>query len=264
VRSHRRQRDGLDQRRLHLRPQRPRADDRRPSEADVCASGVAITTTAFDWEGLSNPDFTAFTPGVNLSGTSTVGPLVAGAISLLQDYGAAAYPAGLKALILTAPHNSVLTSAGASTSHTAPDGNIGYGVLDCGAAYTYRGSVYEGQLTSSGPRYVLLRGGSLASGGRATLVWSRHVTSAGSGIPTTYYSIQDLDFYAYDESSGSQLGASASAVDPNEQLASVRPSRLRSSRSIARPPRSRPTTQRSRSRSPPSRRVPPRSSARRR
>src|SRR6185436_10578128 len=117
-------------------------------------------------------------------------------------YGAAAYPAGLKALLLT--------TADKTSPYGGPDNTWGYGALDCAGAYTYRGSVYEGQLTSTGPRYVLLRGGSLSSGRRATLVWYRQVTSNGSAIPSTYYGIQDLDLYVYDEAGGAQRGSSAS------------------------------------------------------
>ena len=184
----------------------PSSDGRQ--KPDLCGPGVNITTTAHDWE--TNSDFVSISPGTS-TGTSMVGPIVAGAYCLLQNYGAATTPEGLKALLLT--------TASAQSPYGGPDSNWGYGALDCAGAYTNRASVYEGQLTSSGPRYVLLRGGSLASGGRATLVWNRQVTSAGSNTPTTYYGIQDLDLYVYDESSGSQLGSSASTVNPNEQVA---------------------------------------------
>jgi hypothetical protein len=199
----------------------PTTDGRQ--KPDICGSGVNITSCAFNWEngtqGDTSNDFTSFTPGVANSGTSTVGPLVCGAIALLQDYGAAAYPAGFKALLLSTTRPTLLTSSGSSTSYTAPDNCIGYGLLDCAGAYTYRGSVYEGALTSSGPRFVLLRGGALAANGRATLVWSRQVAySGGTNIPSTYYPIQDLDLYAYSESTGAQVGSSASTVDPNEQV----------------------------------------------
>jgi hypothetical protein len=184
----------------------PTSDGRQ--KPDLCAPGVNITTTAHDWE--SNPDFVTISPGTS-TGTSMVGPIIAGAYCLLQDYGAASTPEGLKALLLT--------TAGNQSPYGGPDSNWGYGALDCAGAYTYRGSVYEGQLTSTGPRYVLLRGGSLSAGGRATLVWNRHVTSNGANTPTTYYGIQDLDLYAYDESDGSQIGSSTSTVNPNEQIA---------------------------------------------
>jgi hypothetical protein len=183
----------------------PTSDGRQ--KPDLCAPGVNITTTAHNWEG-SNPDFVTVSPGTT-TGTSVVGPIIAGAYCLLQDYGAATTPQGLKALLVATANNQ--------SPYAGPDSNWGYGSLDCAGAYTYRGSVYEGQLTSTGPRYVLLRGGSVASGGRATLVWNRQVTSAGSNTPTTYYGIQDLDLYVFDESSGSQVGSSTSTVDPNEQ-----------------------------------------------
>jgi len=112
---------------------------------DLCGPGVNITTTEYNWEG-SNPDF-----GTSLNGTSNVPPFVAGAYSLLQDAGAAAYPAGLRALLLT--------TAGNQSPYGGPSYSWGYCALDLAGAYTYRASVYEGQLTSSGPRYVLLRGG---------------------------------------------------------------------------------------------------------
>lgn len=184
----------------------PTSDGRQ--KPDLCAPGVNITTTAHDWE--TNADFVSISPGTT-TGTSMVGPIIVGAYCLLQDYGAASTPEGLKALLLT--------TAGNQSPYGGPDSNWGYGALDCAGAYTYRASVYEGQLTSTGPRYLLLRGGSLASGGRATLVWNRHVTSNGANTPTTYYAIQDLDLYVYDESSGSQVASSTSTVNPNEQAA---------------------------------------------
>jgi hypothetical protein len=170
---------------------------------DLCGPGVNITTTEYNWEG-SNPDF-----GTSLNGTSNVAPFVAGAYSLLQDAGAAAYPAGLRALLLT--------TAGNQSPYAGPNNSWGYGALDLAGAYSYRASVYEGQLTSGGSRFALLRGGSMAAGKRATLVWSRHVTSAGASTPTTYYGIQDLDLYVYDESSGTQLASSTSTLNPTEQ-----------------------------------------------
>jgi len=180
----------------------PTGDGRQ--KPDLCGPGINITTTEYNWE-------TASSFGTSLSGTSNVTPMVAGAYALIEDAGAAVYPAGMKALLLTTTRNT--------SPYGGPDNSWGYGALNCGAAYTYRASVYEGSLTSSGPRYVLLRGGALASGGRATLVWSRHVTSAGASTPTTYYPIQDLDLYVYDGVGGSQLGYSGSTIDTNEQVA---------------------------------------------
>lgn len=184
----------------------PTSDGRQ--KPDICAPGVNITTTAHDWE--TNADFVTISPGTS-TGTSMVGPIVAGGYCLLQDYGAATTPEGLKALLLTTAANQ--------SPYGGPDSNWGYGALDLGGAYTYRGSVFEGSLTSTGPRYVLLRGGAVSAGGRATLVWNRQVTSNGANIPTTYYTPQDLDLYAYDESDGSQVGSSTSTVNPNEQIA---------------------------------------------
>lgn len=181
----------------------PTSDGRQ--KPDFCGPGESITTAEYNWEG-SNADF-----GTSISGTSNVPPLVAGVYTLLQEYGAAAYPAGLNALLLT--------TADQTSPYGGPNSTWGFGALDCGAAYTYRNSVFEGELTSGGPQFVLLRGGSLASGGRATLVWNRHVTSIGSSTPTTYYGIQDLDLYVYDESDGTELGSATSTVDPTEQAA---------------------------------------------
>ncbi len=181
----------------------PTDDGRR--KPDLSAPGEYIMSCNTNWEG-SSPNF------VEMNGTSMAAPHVAGACAVLLDYGAAAYPEGLKALLIG-------TCAHTSPYNTSPDDRWGFGAVDLGRAYTYRASVVEGTLAASGPRYVFLRPGSLSAGGRVTLVWNRHVASNGSSAVTSYQSLLDLDLYVYDETSGASLGASDSSVDSVEQVA---------------------------------------------
>jgi serine protease AprX len=180
----------------------PTSDGRR--KPDIAAPGEYIKSCAHNWEG-SNPNF------VDMSGTSMAAPHVAGGMAILLDYGAAAYPEGLKALL-------VGTAAHTSPYGTSPGNAWGYGALDLGRAYAYRASVKEGTLASSA-NYVFLRVGSLSTGGRITLTWNRHVLSNGTSAVTTYYALTDLDLYAYDESTNASLGSSTSSVNNVEQVA---------------------------------------------
>ena len=180
----------------------PTSDGRR--KPDLAAPGENITSCSATWEG-NGPDF------VSLSGTSMASPHVAGSFALLLDAAATWAPEGLKALLLTTARNT-------SPAPTSPDDNWGWGGLALGAAYTARASVAEGSLTASGPSYQLYRLGSLASNGRVTLAWNRHVMSNGSSAPSSASSLVDLDLYLFDESSGLSAGQSTSSVNPVEQL----------------------------------------------
>jgi hypothetical protein len=181
----------------------PTYDGRRKPE--ISAPGSNITSCSNTWEG-SGADF------VGKSGTSMATPHAAGAMALLFDYGTSWSPEALKALLVT-------TSRNTSPAPTSPDNNWGWGGMDLAAAYTNRTSVCEATLTSSGPAFALLSGGSLASGGRVTLAWNRHVASNNSSAPTTSYSLLDLDLTVYDAASGNSLGSSTSSVNPVEQVA---------------------------------------------
>jgi subtilisin family serine protease len=181
----------------------PTTDGRR--KPDLCSPGGGIMSANYAWEG-SAADFVSF------SGTSMASPMTAGAVAILQDYGAASTGPGFRALLLgTTKHSSPYA--------TTPGNTWGYGAIDLGAAYSYRASVREGTLTASGPQFALLRGAALASGARVTLCWNRHVVKNGASIPSVYYSPLDLDLYVYDESSGASLGSSTSSIENCEQVA---------------------------------------------
>ncbi|MCE9634116.1 MAG: S8 family serine peptidase [Planctomycetes bacterium] len=181
----------------------PTLDGRR--KPDVSAPGSNIASCSSSWEGAAS-DF------ISASGTSMAAPQVAGSFALLLDYGAAAFPEGIKALLMTTCRNT-------SPCPTTPDDNWGAGGLDLAAAYTYRNAVLEDSIFASGnPRFELVNVGSLASGGRVTAAWMRAVTSNAASAPTTYSALVDVDLYVYDEASGTQLGSSVSSVDSTEQV----------------------------------------------
>jgi serine protease AprX len=181
----------------------PTFDGRR--KPDISAPGSNIMSCSNTWEG--NPaDFVAF------NGTSMASPHGAGAMALLLDYGTSWSPEALKALLVT-------TSRNTTPAPSTPDNNWGWGGMDLAAAYTNRASVAEATLTSSGKPFALLSGGALASGGRVTLAWNRHVSSNNSSAPTTSWSLLDLDLTVYDAATGASLGSSTSSVNSVEQVA---------------------------------------------
>lgn len=180
----------------------PTNDGRRKPE--VSAPGTNINSCSSSWEG-SGGDFVSYT------GTSMASPHVAGALALLLDYGTSWAPEALKALLVT-------TATNTSPAPVSPDDNWGYGGLDLAAAYSCRASVAESTLTSSGSRYVLVRTGTIASGGRVSIAWNRHTISNNSSAPATRYALLDLDLAVYDGSSGASLGTSTSSVNTVEQV----------------------------------------------
>jgi subtilisin family serine protease len=165
---------------------------------DVAAPGAYITSANDDWEG-GTPDYVAYT------GTSMAAPHVAGAAALLMDRGIVS-PMAVKALLIN------------SAEDLGPPGwdiSYGWGYIDL--IHLDSGYEYFSGSTAASPAYQLYVGPS-TSGDTATLVWHRRAVYADDSYPSTYYSLTDLDLYAYNEVSDGSLDESYSAVDNVEQV----------------------------------------------
>jgi serine protease AprX len=178
----------------------PTYDGRR--KPDITAPGSSITSCNSEWESQAN--------FVTFDGTSMACPHVAGAASILFDYAATWSPEGMRALLLGTARN-------AAPYNTTPDSSWGHGGLDLAAAYAARASVAEGTIVATDAPYRLFRTGSLASGGRVTLAWNRHVISNGASAPLYARDLTDLDLYVYDEATGLPVVEASSSVNNTEQ-----------------------------------------------
>src|SRR5881628_2185970 len=176
----------------------PTADGRL--KPDISAPGVDITSTYAFWE--TGPDFVSF------SGTSMATPHVAASIILLMNGIGSTFPPRYKALLLNTAEDK--TPAG-------PDTAYGWGYIDLAAAYAARNNVREGNVTGGATHYVFYRGAA-TPGDRATLVWNRHAVYLPGQVPTTFYPLNDLDLYAYNEADGSRMASSTRTVDNVEQV----------------------------------------------
>lgn len=136
-------------------------------------------------------------------------PHAAGALAILQDYGVAAYPWGLKALLLA-------TASAPWGVTTGPDNTWGAGRMNLSGAYTSRASLYEGRLTPSGSQAVFVKFGALDFGDRIALTWPRRVDDDGAEEPTTYHAAPDLDLFVYVENDRQAGSSSRSSVDTVE------------------------------------------------
>jgi len=186
----------------------PCADGRR--KPDLCAPGVGIISTAWNWE--TSNDFISF------SGTSMATPHVAGGMALLLSYATSWRPDAVKALLSNSCHNTSPVSG-------APSSSWGCGELDLAQAYSERTHVVTPTaFTSSGVTAHYYKLGSLAAGARQTIAWNRAATYFGgspSGGGGSALSLVNLDLRLYDGSSGSQVAASASTVDSVEQTSNA-------------------------------------------
>jgi hypothetical protein len=132
-------------------------------------------------------------------------PHVAGAAALLMDRGIVS-PMAIKALLIN-------TAEDLGTSGW--DNAYGWGYIDLNhldAGWNQ----FPGTIGPS-PAYQLYSGPA-ASGDTATLVWHRRAVYAGDSYPSTYYTLTDLDLYAYDEDTNTSLDSSYSAIDNVEQV----------------------------------------------
>ena len=171
---------------------------------DIVAPGTNIVSTNYAWEGFFSPDF------VSMSGTSMAAPHVAASVLLLMHERGKVQPAVYKALLL-----NTADDWGAA----GPDSTYGWGYIDLWEAYFNRADVHQGSV-SANPRTSLFYRGPIFAGEKATLVWNRHATYAGSDYPSEYYPLNDLDLYAYSEIDNSLVGSSVSSVNNVEQIVS--------------------------------------------
>src|SRR5437867_6475 len=168
---------------------------------DISAPGVNIMSTYAFWEG-GNPDF------IDASGTSMATPHVAASVILLMNGIGSNFPPRYKALLLNTAEDR---------APAGPDTAYGWGYIDLAAAYAARNNVREGNVTGGATHYVFYRGAATA-GDRATLVWNRHATYLAGTYPMTYYPLNDLDLYAYNEADGFRTASFTRTVDNVEQV----------------------------------------------
>jgi subtilisin family serine protease len=170
---------------------------------DLAAPGTAIKSTNDDWEDLLTYDF------VEMSGTSMAAPHVAGAVALMLN-AKVPYAEAIKAVLINTAEDKGAVEW---------DPEWGWGYVDLSRAYTNRGNYKVGQVQPSPqPGHAeFYKGSTVGNPGKATLVWSRH---AGSSFACPYGPniLNDLDLYAYGESSGARLDRSYSSVDNVEQV----------------------------------------------
>jgi len=183
----------------------PTGDGRQ--KPDITAPGVAITSARNTWEG-SNNDFRTW------QGTSMATPHVAGAMALLLDYNAALDPETLKALLLnSARHTTPVPSTPGST--------WGFGAIDLAQAFTDRAFTASGTFTTSGADFDLYRAGSLTSGDRLTLAWSRAASFSslgrGQGAGSALTEI-DLDLQILNVANETVTASATSTTENVEQV----------------------------------------------
>lgn len=166
---------------------------------DIAAPGVSIASTDNSWE--TTHDF------VSYSGTSMAAPHVAGALALLLDYGVYE-PMVQKAILINTAEDR-----GDPDWDTA----YGWGYIDLDHAYFHRGDWFSDDVQATDPDYKLYKGHFYA-GETATLVWNRRAAYAGSGHPSTYYDLSDLDLYLYDETNNDRIDLSTWSEENVEQV----------------------------------------------
>lgn len=166
---------------------------------DIAAPGVSIHSTDNSWE--TTHDF------VSYSGTSMAAPHVAGALTLLLDSGIYE-PLAQKALLLNTAEDM---------GDPGWDAAYGWGYIDLDHAYFHRDDWFSDQVQATDPDYKLFKG-SAYSDDTATLVWNRRAAYAGSGYPSTYYDLSDLDLLLYDETDNSLIDSSMYVDENVEQV----------------------------------------------
>ena len=167
---------------------------------DITAPGTLITSANAFWE--TQADFVAF------SGTSMATPHVAASLLLLMDKMGLLFPPMYKALLLNTADD---------WGSSGPDNTYGWGYLDLWEAEFNSPDVYDGYV-DDGPVDYQFYGGPIFATETATLVWNRHVEYAGSDYPITYWGLNDLDLYAFNELNNSLIDASFSIANNVEQV----------------------------------------------
>ncbi|MBI2579264.1 MAG: S8 family serine peptidase [Candidatus Aenigmarchaeota archaeon] len=166
---------------------------------DIAAPGSSIISAYNIWE--TTDDF------VGASGTSMATPHVSGAVALVLNYkGLKWNPIAIRALMLNSAKNATFSDRRA----------FGWGVMDLGEAYAQRNNVVLDNITEGAVKFYKIT--NMSAGNKATLEWNRHVVYNGANSPTTYYSLNDLDIYIYNESANTQISRSITGVENTEQV----------------------------------------------
>jgi hypothetical protein len=147
-----------------------------------------------------------------MSGTSMSTPHVAAAALLLMDGMGAAFSLVYKALLLNSADD--MGTAGGDNIH-------GWGSMNLQDAYRDRNKVFDDYVEDGAQGYTFFKG-PVNIGEKGTIVWSRHVTHNGANFPVSYYALNDLDLYAYNELNNLFLDSSTSAVNNVEQVVARR------------------------------------------
>ncbi len=165
---------------------------------DIAAPGQYIYSTNNKWE--SESDF------VSMSGTSMATPHITGAVVLAMDMMGTYSPRSVKALLLnTAQSNGTFSDKSA----------YGWGYVDMAHAYAHRYNVFSSYVYENGD-YKLYKG-HMDAGEKATMVWNRHASYNGD-YPSTYYSLNDLDIYLYNQDTNGLLDYAVSSIENVEQV----------------------------------------------
>ena len=167
---------------------------------DIIAPGTNIRSANNRWETQS--DF------VDKSGTSMATPHIAASVLLLMDHRGKVFPPIYKALLLNTADDWGVNG---------PDNTYGWGYVDLWEAYFNRNDVYDGYVDDDYPDYQFYKG-PIFAGEKATLVWNRHVDYLGGFFPITYYGLNDIDLYSFDESDNSLVDYSISSINNVEQV----------------------------------------------
>jgi hypothetical protein len=171
---------------------------------DLVAPGGYIRAPTANWENvLDYQDY---------SGTSYAAPHVTGAVHLLMDaLGPPVDPRVLRALLIN--------NADDWGTHEW-NATYGWGYVNLDKTWVNRDAWFAHQVSPRGQSgdFKLYRA-TMSPMDNITLAWNRHVDYAGGGAyPGTWYGLNDLDLFLYDEDDGTQLDCSTSGIDNIEQV----------------------------------------------
>lgn len=160
---------------------------------DIAAPGTSILSTAYNWDSTpaTSDDF------VLKTGTSMATPHVAAGAALIRQAGITD-PLQIKALILNSPDESDWVS------------DRGWGYVNFNTLFSQRTFVDSQLVNTNGFQLYTVPGSGVV---KATLTWNRHVDGQQFSLR-----FNNLDLYAYDRASGSQLGVSNTAIQNVERL----------------------------------------------
>jgi len=169
---------------------------------DIVAPGLSICSADPNHDMPNTRGFNA------TDGTSLAAPHVSGVALLLREGGVWDSKV-MRALLLNTAEDWSRSDPGSSTD--GPDNNTGYGYVDAWHAYLERADVYLDTLTQGGSIFYKGEVSDLEDS-LATLVWDRYVDQNRN------VQMNNLDLYAYDENSNSEITHSASSIDNRERI----------------------------------------------